>query len=94
MGSLPINSQVNKVVVDPRDPQVVFAAGPAGVFRSNDAGQTWTASGQGLGTTAIVALALNPAQPDRLYAARADGSLFHSEDNARSWQAIAAAGGQ
>ena len=88
MGSLPINSQVNKVVVDPRDPQVVFAAGPAGVFRSNDAGQTWEASGQGLVTTTIVALALNPAQPDRLYAASADGSLFRSEDSARSWQAI------
>ena len=83
----------NKVVVDPRDPQMVFAAGSAGVFRSNDAGQTWTASSQGLGTTAIVALALNPAQPDRLYAASADGSLFRSEDNARSWQAIASAAG-
>ncbi len=92
MGSLPINSQVNKVVVDPRDPQVVFAAGPAGLFRSKDAGLTWEASGQGLGTTGIVALTLNPAQPDRLYAASADGSLFRSDDNARSWQAIAAEG--
>ncbi len=92
MGSLPINSQVNRVVVDPRDPQVVFAAGPAGLFRSKDSGLTWEASGQGLGTTAIVALALNPAQPDRLYAASADGSLFRSDDNARSWQTIAAEG--
>jgi photosystem II stability/assembly factor-like uncharacterized protein len=90
MGSLPINSQVNKVVVDPRDPQVVFAAGPAGVFRSKDSGLSWEASGQGLGTVGIVALTINPAQPDRLYAASADGSLFRSEDNARSWQAIAA----
>jgi photosystem II stability/assembly factor-like uncharacterized protein len=92
MGSLPINSQVNKVVVDPRDPQVVFAAGRAGLFRSKDSGLTWEASGQGLGATAIVALALNPAQPDRLYAASADGVLFRSDDNGRSWQAMAAEG--
>lgn len=90
MGSLPINPQVNKVVVDPRDPQVVFAAGPAGVFRSKDSGLTWEATGQGLGTAGIVALTINPAQPDRLYAASADGSLFRSDDNARSWQAVAA----
>ena len=88
MGSLPINSQVNKVVVDPRDPQVVFAAGPAGLFRSKDGGLNWEASGQGLGTAGIVALAINPAQPARLYAASADGSLFRSDDNARSWQAV------
>ena len=95
MGSLPINPQVNKVVVGPRDPQVVFAAGPAGLFRSKDGGLTWEASGQGLGTVAVVALALNPAQPHRLYAASADSSLFRSDDNARSWQAIATvAGGQ
>lgn len=90
MGSLPINSQVNKVVVDPRDPQVVFAASPAGVFRSKDSGLTWEASGQGLGTAGIVALTINPAQPDRLYAASADGPLFRSDDNALSWQAVAA----
>ena len=92
MGSLPINSQVNVVVVDPRDPQVVFAAGPAGLFRSKDSGLTWAVSGQGLGTAGIVALTLNPAQPDRLYAAGVDGSFFRSEDNARTWQAIATEG--
>ena len=88
MGSLPINSQVTAVVVDPRDPQVLFAVGPAGLFRSKDGGLTWAASSQGLGTAGIVALALNPAQPERLYAAGVDGSFFRSEDNARTWQAI------
>jgi photosystem II stability/assembly factor-like uncharacterized protein len=92
MGSLPINSQVNKVVVDPRDPQVVFAAGPTGLFRSQDGGLTWETSSQGLDTAGIVALALNPAQPDRLYVASADGSFFRSEDNGRTWQAIAPKG--
>lgn len=90
MGSLPINLRVNAVVVDPPDPQVVIAAGPAGLFRSKDGGLTWEDSSQGLGTGGIAALALNPAQPERLYAASVDGSLFRSDDNARSWQAIAA----
>ncbi len=89
MGSLPI-SQVNAVVVDPRNAKVVFAAGAAGVFRSSDGGLTWEASGQGLGSVAVVALALNSAQPDRLYAASADGRLFRSDDHGRNWQSLAA----
>ncbi len=82
MGSLPI-SPVNIVVVDPRDAKNVFAAGPAGVFRSNDSGLTWQPSGE------IAALALNPSQPDHLYAATGAGALFRSEDNAQRWQAVA-----
>lgn len=88
MGSLPVHPQVNAIVVDPRDPKVVFAAGPAGVFRSNDSGLDWQASSEGLGTAAIVALALNPSQPDLFYAAAADGSLFVSDDGAQSWQLV------
>ena len=88
MGSLPINKEVKAVVVDPRDPQSVFAAGPAGVFHSNDSGLNWQASNEGLGTAAIVALALNPSQPDTLFAATVDGALFRSDDGAQTWQSI------
>ncbi|MCI0549941.1 MAG: hypothetical protein L0287_03215 [Anaerolineae bacterium] len=97
MGSLPVKSsvrsaqdlrQINAVVVDPRDPKIVFAAGPAGVFRSNDSGLTWQSSGEGLETAAIVALALNPSQPDILFAATAEGALFRSVDGAQTWDSI------
>jgi len=88
MGSLPVNTQVNAVAVDPRDPKIVFAAGPAGVFRSNDSGLNWQASSEGLGTAAIIVLALNPGQPDTLFAATAEGALFRSDDGAQTWQSI------
>ena len=88
MGSLPVNKQVNAVVVDPRDPKSVFAAGPAGVFHSNDSGLNWQPSSEGLGTAAITALAINPGQPDTLFAATAEGALFRSDDGAQSWESI------
>jgi len=88
MGSLPV-TQINSVVVDPRDAKNVFAAGPSGLFRSNDSGLTWQPSGTGLPNVEIAALALNPSQPDRLYAATGDGVLFRSEDNGQRWQAVA-----
>ena len=88
MGSLPVNKQVNAVVVDPRDPKSVFAAGLAGVFHSNDSGLTWQPSNEGLGTAAITALAINPDQPDTLFASTAEGALFRSDDGAQTWQSI------
>ena len=88
MGSLPMNPQVNVIVVDPRDPKTVFVAGPSGVFRSNDSGLNWQSSSEGLDTAAIVALALNPNQPDTIFAATAEGALFRSDDGAQTWQLI------
>ena len=88
MGSLPINPQVNAVVADPRDPKNVYAAGPAGVFYSTDAGLTWTARFDGLDDAAIVALTLNPNQPDVLFAATADNRLFRSGDSGITWQVV------
>ena len=94
MGSLPVHPQVNVIVIDPRDPKSVFAAGPDGVFHSNDAGLTWQSSSKGLGTAEIIALALNPSQPDTLFAATAEGMLFRSDDGAMTWQAINTAASQ
>ena len=88
MGSLPVNQQINGVVVDPRDPKSVFAAGPAGVFHSNDSGLSWQPSNEGLGTATIIALAINPGQPDTLFASTAEGVLFRSDDGAQTWQQI------
>ncbi|MEO5886341.1 MAG: hypothetical protein ABIQ77_01640 [Anaerolineales bacterium] len=88
MGSLPVNPQVNAIVVDPRDPKSVFAAGPAGVFHSNDSGLNWQPSSEGLGIAAITALAINPGQPDTLFAAAAEGALYRSDDGGQTWQSI------
>ena len=86
MGSLLVNSQINSVIVDPRNPKIVFAAGPAGIFRSDDAGLNWKTLNQNLG--AVIALALNPNQPDTMFAATVDGALFRSDDAAQSWKSI------
>jgi len=76
------------VRIDPRQPKRVYAAGEAGLYRSDDAGQTWRPAGEGFPSGAIAALALDPRQPERLYAATAAGDLFLSEDGANSWRAL------
>ncbi len=88
MGSLPSKPGVRMVAIDPGQPRQVFAAGDTGLFRSDDAGQTWQAISRGLPPAAPSSLALDPRQLRRLYVALRDGCLYGSEDGGGSWQAL------
>jgi len=77
------------VLIDPKQPQRVYAAGDGGVYRSDDAGENWHAAQQGLPDGGVAALALDPGQPQRLYAATLAGTIYASEDGAASWRAVA-----
>ncbi|HEX9691403.1 MAG TPA: hypothetical protein VGA22_04835 [Gemmatimonadales bacterium] len=69
---------IGKIVVDPRDPEVVYVAAlgnlwkpseERGVYRSTDAGRHWTRVLAVDSLTGAVDLVINPAQPAVLYAA-------------------------
>lgn len=88
MGSLPAKAGASLVVIDPKQPERVYAAGTSGLYRSDDAGQTWRPMSQGLPSDGVTALALDPRSPDRLYAAMGNGTLWLSTDGATSWRAL------
>lgn len=88
MGRLPNTTQVEALAIDPRRPERVYAAGPGGVFRSNDAGQTWEAAGEGLPAGSVAGLSLDPDHPDRVYAATSQGGIFRSDDEGKSWRSL------
>jgi photosystem II stability/assembly factor-like uncharacterized protein len=85
MGSLPINTLVRSVAVDTVTPERVYAAGPAGLFRSDDAGKKWTPAGEELPTEPL-AITLNPAEPQTVFVLLADNSVWRSTDGATTWQ--------
>ena len=72
------SEHISKIIVDPRDSSVVFAAsqgplwspgGERGLFRSEDGGENWTnvlSAGEYTGVTDVV---MDPKNPDILYAA-------------------------
>lgn len=91
MGSLPTNATVRSVAVDPLTPQRVYAAGPAGLFRSDDGGLTWTKASDGLAGEPL-AVTLNPAAPQTVFVVLSDGSVWQSSDGATSWRAAEASG--
>jgi photosystem II stability/assembly factor-like uncharacterized protein len=98
---------VTDVVMDPRDPNVLYAAayqrrrhvwtlingGPeSAIYKSTDAGATWTKLSNGLpnGEMGRIGLALAPTNPDILYAqieaANRRGGIFRSTDRGASWE--------
>ena len=87
MGRLPAQSSVGATVSDPQHPERVYAASGAGLFRSDDGGQTWNAASQGMDASNALAIALDPRQPQHLYAATTSGTLYETDDGASTWRA-------
>ncbi len=100
------NTGISDLVMDPRDPDVLYAAsyqrrrrvgiliagGPeSAVFKSTDAGKTWTKIMKGLPTVdrGRIALALSPQRPDVVYAlvaaAKKESGFFRSADGGATW---------
>jgi len=90
---------VHTVLVDPSNPEHLHVAiSAAGVFRSDDGGQTWVAANRGLRSEGIPdpdaetghcvhRIARHPARPDVLFMQK-HWDVMRSEDRGESWQEI------
>ena len=87
------------IQVDPKRPNIVYASArgddthEGGVFKSTDAGKTWSLADTGLSNPSsptdsqdlrVDALALDPRSPDVLYAGTGLG-VFKTTDGAKTW---------
>lgn len=86
MGRLPTKKTITALVSDLANPQILYASSADGVLKSQDAGASWQTMNTGLAETQVVALALHPTQPARLYAVTDKGVIFRSTDGAAAWQ--------
>ncbi len=96
---------VNAIAIHPSDPGTIFI-GPAGggIWRSKDAGATWTPLTDSIGPTAIGAIAVAPSDPRRIYAGGGSGrqslggyapgpGLLASTDGGDTWTLTASSPG-
>jgi photosystem II stability/assembly factor-like uncharacterized protein len=79
-------SAIADVLVDPRDPDVVFLAA-GDLLVSRDGGAAWETVPLGPVPPVIQRLALDPRNPDVLFAGGGNG-LFRSADGGRAWQQV------
>lgn len=93
--------RISAIVTHPTDAGRYYVAGAdGGVWRTSDAGLTWTPLTGSLATTAIGSLAMDPANPDVLYAGSGEANfanhsryglgLFKTVDAGATWRVLAA----
>jgi len=93
------NLSINSMAVDPRNGLNLYAGTYGdGIFKSTDGGASWVQASNGLQSGSIVyAIAIDPENPNRLYAAtRAinrgsppwSGIVYKSENGGASWRAV------
>jgi photosystem II stability/assembly factor-like uncharacterized protein len=94
--AVPVGAAITSFAIDPATPSIVYAAydsynldysDKGGVFKSVDGGETWVAAQNGLSDAGVLALAIDPSAPTRIYAA-AENGVFMSTDAAASWTPI------
>lgn len=81
---------VNAIAIHPLTPARLLVATSAGVYASSDAGASWArvpdATGSGVASMDMSSIAIDPAQPQVVYAGGTQrGELFSSADGGVTW---------
>ncbi|HVR98310.1 MAG TPA: hypothetical protein VMW27_16975 [Thermoanaerobaculia bacterium] len=96
-----VGGRTRTLVFHPRNANILYAGGVAGgVWKSTDGGLSWRALDDLMANLAINSLALDPSNPEVLYAGTGEGffsgdavrgaGIFKSTDGGEHWQRLAA----
>ncbi len=78
---------VRSLAIDPTDTGVLYAGTDAGMYKSVDHGDSWSASGIDAAVNRIRAIAIDPAAHTRVYAGTNNG-VWRSLDGGATWAAF------
>jgi photosystem II stability/assembly factor-like uncharacterized protein len=79
--------QVNVLSLAPGSPAVLFAGlDQGGIQRSDDGGQTWNSSPDGLPNVSIWDMKVDPRNSQALFLATFGAGVYRSRDQGRSWE--------
>lgn len=85
--SLDLFTGISALSIDAADTRILYAGSPRdGIFKSTDAGASWSSASAGLAGVEITSLAVDPTAPGAIYAGTSAG-VFRSGNGGRSWEA-------
>jgi photosystem II stability/assembly factor-like uncharacterized protein len=93
-GSVGRGTPISALAIDPEDAEKIYVSiAGTGLLRSTDGGGSWTPIGEGLPSLPVIAMAIDPRQPDTLFAgvaagmlAPGGGGIYRSTDGGHHWQ--------
>src|SRR5262249_39169539 len=90
VGLGPEGGYIQALAPDPVTPTTLYSGSAGGgVFKSVDAGATWTAINSGLTNKSVYAIAVDPINPSTIYAGTHNvGGIFKTVDGGGSWTAV------
>jgi len=84
----PDGGYVSSLVIDPKNPSILYTGTGIGIYKSLNGGATWSAINQGLERKSGGAIAIDPRNSSTLYAV-SGGKLYKSSDGGGNWNALA-----
>jgi|SRR5579872_4516465 len=88
-GGMPLNTGVQALTVHPSQPDTVFAATRAGMYKSTDGGRNWTRLNVSEATEEFWSVMLHPSDPNVVFAGTAPVGIHRSGDGGKSWRRVA-----
>src|SRR5260370_309109 len=83
-------SRVFGLSLHPREPRTLFAGANDGVYKSTDGGQSFERLDSPMNDLDVWRVAVDPADPDIIFAGTRPAALFRSKDGGAHWQKLAA----
>ena len=94
-----IGGRTRAIVIDPTNPDIMYAAGvTGGIWKSTDAGASWAVADDSMLNMAVSSLAMDPTNPNVLYAGTGEGffgsgvrqglGIFKSSDAGATWSLL------
>jgi photosystem II stability/assembly factor-like uncharacterized protein len=78
-------SAVRALAVHPQDTSLMYAGVEDGIYRSTDQGESWEQLESPMNDLPIWSLAIDPVDPNTLFAGTRPAALFRSKDGGQTW---------
>jgi photosystem II stability/assembly factor-like uncharacterized protein len=85
----PLNSRIQALVTRPSEPRCIFAGGDTGLFVSHNGGARWERLCGNDALPTIWSLAVDPVDPQVLFAGTRPAGVWRSRDGGRQWEKLA-----
>jgi photosystem II stability/assembly factor-like uncharacterized protein len=82
-------SRIYGLTVHPTEPRTIFAGADDGIYKSTDGGQNFTQLDSPMNSRDVWKIAIDPSNPDIIFAGTRPAALYRSKDGGKSWTQLA-----